>query len=87
MYSAPSSSRMYDVTRHIVAAFAKVSHYFRSFAQSLAREATREYKKVAEKHGLSLTQMALAYVQSRWFVTSTIIGATTLNQLKVSLSA
>ncbi|OBS09371.1 NADP(H)-dependent aldo-keto reductase [Acidihalobacter prosperus] len=40
-----------------------------------------QYATLAAEHGLSLTQMALAYVNSRGFVTSNIIGATTLEQL------
>jgi len=31
--------------------------------------------------------MALAYVRSRWFVTSTIIGATSIAQLEENLSS
>ena len=38
---------------------------------------------MAEKHGLTPTQLALAWCKSRWNVTSTIIGATTMDQLKV----
>jgi aryl-alcohol dehydrogenase-like predicted oxidoreductase len=33
------------------------------------------------------TQMALAFVYSRWFTASTIIGATTLEQLKENIDA
>jgi aryl-alcohol dehydrogenase (NADP+) len=31
--------------------------------------------------------LALAFVRSRWFVTSTIIGATTLDQLKENIGS
>ncbi|NMG60708.1 NADP(H)-dependent aldo-keto reductase, partial [Geitlerinema sp. P-1104] len=37
--------------------------------------------------GLSPAQMALAFVRSRWFVASTIIGATTLDQLKEDIGS
>lgn len=50
-------------------------------------EATRAYNEIAKKHGLSLTQMSLAYVNERPFVTSTIIGATTMNQLKENIDS
>ena len=53
------------------------------YNKSLAREAVAEYNNVAQKHGLSCTQLALAWCKSRWNVTSTIIGATTMDQLKV----
>ncbi|AFZ10354.1 NADP-dependent oxidoreductase domain protein [Oscillatoria nigro-viridis PCC 7112] len=41
-------------------------------------DAVKAYVEIAGKHGISPAQMALAYVRSRWFVTSTIIGATSL---------
>jgi diketogulonate reductase-like aldo/keto reductase len=53
--------------------------------QSLARQAVAEYVKVAEKHGLTPSELAIAWCDSRWFMASTIIGATSLDQLKVPL--
>lgn len=50
-------------------------------------EAIRCYVAIAHKYGLTPAQMALAYVRSRWFVTSTIIGATTMAQLQENLSS
>ncbi len=52
-----------------------------------ATKATQKYFDLAQKHGLSLAQMALAFVNSRPFVTSTIIGATTMNQLKEDIGS
>lgn len=49
--------------------------------------AVKAYAKVAEKYGLSPTQFALAFTFSRWFVASTIIGATSMNQLKENIEA
>jgi aryl-alcohol dehydrogenase-like predicted oxidoreductase len=46
-----------------------------------SHQATAEYLAIAERHALSLAQMSLAYVNSRPFVTSTIIGATNMTQL------
>lgn len=43
--------------------------------------AVHAYAAIAQKYGLSLSQMALAFVRSRWFVASVIIAATTLDQL------
>jgi aryl-alcohol dehydrogenase-like predicted oxidoreductase len=48
-------------------------------------EATKLYQEVAHKHGLTLTQLALAFVEEQSFVTSTIIGATTMEQLKENI--
>ncbi|WEV49737.1 NADP(H)-dependent aldo-keto reductase [Acinetobacter sp. ESL0695] len=49
--------------------------------------ATEQYAQLAEKHGLSLVQLALAFIKQQFFVTSTIIGATHLDQLKENISA
>jgi len=49
--------------------------------------AVAAYAALAEKHGLTLTQLALGFVHSRWFVSSTIIGASSLDQLKETLPA
>ncbi len=50
-------------------------------------EATELYSEIAKKHGLSLTQMALAFVRQQPFVTSTIIGATTIDQLSENIES
>lgn len=49
--------------------------------------ATEQYAQVAEKHGLTLTQLALAFIKQQFFVTSTIIGATSMSQLKENIAA
>ena len=51
------------------------------YSNDLAVEATEQYVALAREHGLDPAQMALAYVNSRQFLTSTIIGAQ--NGLKV----
>ena len=48
---------------------------------------TEKYKEMADRHGLSLTHLSLAFVNQRPFVTSNIIGATTLDQLKENISS
>jgi aryl-alcohol dehydrogenase-like predicted oxidoreductase len=50
-------------------------------------KAISAYVALARKHGLDPAQMAIAFVVSRQFVTSTIIGATTLEQLKTDIAA
>ncbi|QJE00858.1 aldo/keto reductase [Massilia forsythiae] len=50
-------------------------------------DATREYAALARANGLTPAQMALAWCYSRWFVASTIIGATSLAQLKENIDA
>jgi aryl-alcohol dehydrogenase-like predicted oxidoreductase len=49
--------------------------------------AVAQYARLAREHGLTPTQLALAWCYSRWFVASTIIGATTLAQLKENIDA
>lgn len=53
----------------------------------IAQNAVRAYIKVAEKHGLDVTQMALAFVNARPFLTSNIIGATNMEQLKSNIDS
>lgn len=50
-------------------------------------EATQRYLDIAQAHGLTLTQLALAFVNDRPFVTSNIIGATSLDQLAENIDS
>lgn len=52
-----------------------------------AEEAIRAYMDVAKKHGLDATQMAIAFCNRQPFLTSTIIGATKMDQLKSNIAA
>jgi aryl-alcohol dehydrogenase-like predicted oxidoreductase len=49
--------------------------------------AVDRYISIAKKHDLDPAQMALAFCISRPFMASTIIGATTLEQLKTNIAA
>jgi len=49
--------------------------------------ASAAYAKLARDNGLTPTQLALSFVMHRWSVTSTIIGATNMNQLKENIGA
>ncbi|WP_046078421.1 NADP(H)-dependent aldo-keto reductase [Halomonas sp. HG01] len=60
---------------------------FQRYNSPQAEEATRAYVEIARQHGLDPTQMALAYVNSRSFLTSNIIGATTMAQLESNLES
>ena len=64
---------------------------FDSFGQRYRKpnvdEATRAYVKLASDVGVSPARLALAFVRSRWFVASTIIGATKRAQLEENLSS
>ena len=50
-------------------------------------DAVDEYFKIAQKYKLTLTQLSQAFVNSRDFVTSNIIGATTMKQLKENVES
>ncbi len=60
---------------------------YRRYSGPEAEHATAEYVALARRHGLDPAQMALAYVRTRPFVTSVIIGATTLSQLEADLAS
>jgi aryl-alcohol dehydrogenase-like predicted oxidoreductase len=49
--------------------------------------ATAAYLKIAEDNGMSLAQMSLAFVTQQAFVTSNIIGASSLDQLKENIAS
>jgi aryl-alcohol dehydrogenase-like predicted oxidoreductase len=49
--------------------------------------AVKDYAALARENGMTPAQMALAWCYSRWFVASTIIGATSLAQLKENIDA
>jgi len=49
--------------------------------------ATEQYVELARQHDLDPAQMALAYINSRPFLTSNIIGATNMEQLKTNITS
>ena len=57
------------------------------YSGPIATKATEAYHEIAQKHGLSLPQMSLAYLRTKPFVTSTIIGATSMEQLKENIES
>ncbi len=50
-------------------------------------DAVAAYEKIADDHGLNVAQMALAWCNTRPFMTSSIFGATSLEQLDVALKS
>ena len=72
----PKDSRM-DLYANIWGRYRKENGY----------RAVDEYFKIAEKYKMSLTHLALAFVNTRLFVTSNIIGATTMDQLKENIES
>lgn len=60
---------------------------FARYTNEQALLATAQYAKIAADADLDMAQMALAFVNSRSFVTSNIIGATTIEQLKSNIDS
>ncbi|WP_412986947.1 NADP(H)-dependent aldo-keto reductase [Pontimicrobium sp. IMCC45349] len=60
---------------------------FARYSSEQSTEATKQYLELAESNGLTLAQMALAFVNQQPFITSNIIGATNLEQLKENIDS
>lgn len=52
-----------------------------------AENAVLGYQKIADKHGMTLTELSLAFINQLPFVTSNIIGATKMSQLKENINS
>jgi aryl-alcohol dehydrogenase-like predicted oxidoreductase len=57
------------------------------FRPPIVHEAVEAYRALARQRGLSLVELALGYVRSRWHVGATIVGATSLAQLDEDIAA
>lgn len=68
---------------------ARLSLYdrFQRYLNPQAQRASAAYVNLAHEHGLSPAQLAQAFVNTRPFVTSNLIGATTLEQLKENINS
>ncbi|SAL80664.1 aldo/keto reductase [Caballeronia terrestris] len=60
---------------------------FQRYSKPQATSAIDTYLALARRHGLTPAQLALAFVNGRPFTTSTLIGATTLEQLKENIGS
>lgn len=56
------------------------------FKKPIVPEAIEAYAALAQRRGLTLVQLALGYVASRWYLGASIIGATTLDQLREDIA-
>lgn len=59
--------------------------YFERYSKTVAPQCVDLYAKLALQHDLSPSALAIAFCDSRPFVTSTIVGATSLEQLEINL--
>jgi aryl-alcohol dehydrogenase-like predicted oxidoreductase len=71
----PAGARLTEFTR------------FTRYLKEAGQQATQRYVELARDHGIDPAQMALAYVNTRPFVTSNIIGATSMDQLSSDIDS
>jgi aryl-alcohol dehydrogenase-like predicted oxidoreductase len=57
------------------------------FRKPIVHEAVGAYADLAKRHGLTLVDLALGYVRSRWYLGAMIVGATSMAQLQEDLAA
>jgi aryl-alcohol dehydrogenase-like predicted oxidoreductase len=57
------------------------------FRKPMVAEAVEAYAALARRRGLTLVQLALGYVASRWFLGASIVGATSMVQLEEDVAA
>ena len=60
---------------------------FARYSSKQSTEATKRYLKIAEDNNMTLAQMSLAFVNERPFLTSNIIGATSIEQLEENIDS
>jgi aryl-alcohol dehydrogenase-like predicted oxidoreductase len=61
--------------------------WFTRYSNKECLSAVKKYSEIAKKYNLSLTDLALSFVNTRPFVASNIIGATTMEQLKENINS
>ena len=61
--------------------------FWTRYAKPNTEKAVDAYYKIANKHGLDLAQMSLKFLEIQPFVSSVIIGATTMEQLKTNIES
>jgi aryl-alcohol dehydrogenase-like predicted oxidoreductase len=65
----------------------KLFPQYNRYSSIQAHVLTQKYMELANKLNISLTHLSLAFVNQQSFLTSTIIGATTMAQLKENISS
>ena len=61
--------------------------FWKRYQNTRAFQAYNDYYKLSQEYGLSFTKLSLAFINSRPFVTSNIIGATNMEQLKENIAS
>ncbi|MDT7831175.1 NADP(H)-dependent aldo-keto reductase [Flavobacteriaceae bacterium S356] len=60
---------------------------YNRYSSPQSEKAVSAYQKIAEKHGMTLAEMSLAFINQLPFVTSNIIGASKMSQLKENIGS
>ena len=81
------SGKYLDGARPGNARISRWEEYYPRYMNDHAQAATRRYVQIARDAGLDPAQMALAFVNTRGFVTANIIGATTQSQLADNIAS
>ncbi len=81
------SGKYLDGSRPQRSRLAMFGDYFGRYMSEPALQATRQYASIAREAGLTPAQMALAFINQQPFVTSNLIGATTLEQLQENIAS
>jgi len=61
--------------------------FWSRYSNENAEKAVELYYEISKKHNLNLAQMSLKFLEIQPFVTSVIIGATTMEQLKINIES
>ena len=62
-------------------------NFFPRYQTETGKKATEQYYNIAKKYKLDFAQMSLKFCELQPFVTSVIIGATTMDQLKTDIES
>ncbi len=76
-----------SLTGDVKARFMKFPFFQGRFVHEQSLEVIERYRKLAKEYDMSLTTLALKFCATRFYVPSTIIGATTMEQLKENINA
>src|SRR5450631_1181507 len=81
------SGKYLDGARPAGARFTLFDSFGLRFRKPMVAEAAVAYAALAKRNRLSLVQLALGFVKSRWHVAAAIIGATSMQQLEEDIAA
>ena len=65
----------------------KIFKDFTRYKNENGQKAVDEYYNISKKYNIDLTQMSIKFCEIQPFVTSVIIGATTMEQLKTNIES